>query len=1297
MKRFSLLLASTMLATVSVFAQTKPAAPAFTSFDAAFADQDGVYYLYNVEAGLFLTKGNNWGTRASLVTNGANGQNNECTYEDLTLGKAEVSGLPWSIGEATKVNDTECYYFENKSGDGGVYNTADDWNAETGECTGIWVDGASSRPWNMWYINKLDGDTFQLSYFITNKDEDGNADGTYSKPAGLYGAQKFADGDTRTYIMEGGYTTWAVVSKSEYEKVLPQLNLYYVQVGLADLIAKAKEQGSTSAAEYETLVNDANADRAEVIKAIEVIAPAILLGEAIKAAKAVDPSYNYTKFETLYNSTEATAAQLNDATTLLKAITALKQDIDAAKAKYSALDLSEPIAVYNNLDATLEEINAAKVKVAEIVTLYEQSQADLEHPADITSTIPYVADLQAISAGNGVLPKAGWTSTKQSGNFHINTWSTEGNSDGTNMTTPFLEYWKAGGNNLDDQIFYRDQEKDPFTVLAGAYRISSNIRLYNESGADYMTGVYLFANANRTNLVNSNVEGAGNEIEGAVYGDFNGMLYYWKDSFETYAIVPANGKLKFGVQTEGANFNWIATKDWKVEYLGAAYDALDYVRKNAELAAADYGNETVATKQLLTDFNAAKTAYTSATTADALLDAYSTLMTTSEELPANIAAWKAYEDLVAVVSDHNVLINGSGEYVDRLEAYVSAGNAEAPNGDNEFPNGSYAYIIKAMELSTAEVEKETTFLANLLDEAIKKSMVPGQDVSDMLVNPKFNDGFTGWTTINNDPSKIYKSTNGASNCVEVYQAVVDLYQEVTDVPDGIYSLTGQAFERPGGNGSFDGTEAPKVFLYMNDFQTPVMLITKDGQDPSTAVSGVSGQVTEGANCFLNASGEANGAWPYDYDFNGTYIPNSLEGASYAFQGGRYEQKVYGLVEGGKMKIGLTSNGVSLGTEGWVLWSNFTLTYEGKTAEAVNEVLESTLEQADNYMGENEDNMTNPALDALDVAISVAVKAQVGGDVDEMWDALINLNKAISDAKANVAALTELRAAIDNMEDAVNTAESPSTDAMNAYDEVSTKTEEDAILELTTEEVKALTEEVNHVADLLRIPAYEGASDENPVDMTAVIKNADFELNANNGDWTWDKYDTQNGPNLDNGINGKSCEFWAPSADKLKFEIYQTLANLPAGTYELSAMAGNSLNGQADAGTEGRAALYAATSGGATSSTAVEVTEAEATVAKKYSIVFTLKEGETVEVGFKTIGTMAARWFACDDFKLTYYGDASSKEATEDEVLVDIDGIDADASAISAIYTITGAKVSSLQKGINIVKYANGKVAKVLVK
>ena len=1301
MKKLSLLLASAMLASVSAFAQTKPAAPAYTSFDDVYEDYDNAYYLYNVEAGLFLCAGNDWGTRASLATKG----NTIVSYEDLTLGKAEVAGVPWYLGEGNSKEDgVSCYYFENRSGNGNVYNTSDDWN-ENGECTGIWVDGGSSRPWDGWYVEKLDGNTFKLSAYTSVTADNVTTWGEKSKY--WYGAQKLAEGDTRTYIMDGANTTWAFVSKAEFDKIQPKLNLYYVQVGLADIIAKGKALNLSVPAEYEALVNNAEADRADVIAAINDISPRILLGEALKAAKEVDPSYNYAKFESIFNGAESTEAQLNEATTLLKAITSLKKAINAAQAKYPSLDYSEPIAVYNNLEATLEEVQKAEAKVQEIITTFEQSQATLEKPADVSSAIQHISD--NLSATNF----AAWTSTNTSGSFQLNTWSNEGNSDGTNMITPFIEYWRSKDDKapLGDAKYYRDQEKNPFTVLPGAYRIFANIRIYNESGAEYMTGAYLFGNANRTNLVNPEIEGPTNALEGAVYGEYNSMLYYWKDSFETYTIVPADGILKFGLQTESANFNWVAAKGWKVEYLGDAYDALDHVRKNSELVTPEIAEETIVTKQLIADFNAAKASYANSTSAEEILSAYGTLLPLADELPANIAAWKAYDDAVFAAKEHDVLVNGSGEYVDLLEEYVNG--KSAPSED--YPNGTYGYIIEQLSLSTAEVEAETKFLADLLDNAIKTSMVPGQDVSDMLKNPKFAEGFTGWT---NNTTGSNKGTAGglkAYPCVETYDATIDVYQIVENVPDGIYSLSCRAFERPAGN---QNEKTPTgTYLYMNDFKTPVQNIIAGGLPIDKAInyenSFIEGSVNED---YTSTGGTTNNdVIVKNSDDDELYVPNGMSGASYAFRAGRYEQKVYGIIEGGTMKIGLTSNGKQVE---WTLWADFILTYEGKTEESISNLIDNLCDRADEYMGENEDYITNPAYDALDKAIAAASKAQDEGDVDVMWDALLALNKALDAAQENVAAVTALKAAIEELENASNEAENPSSAALDAYDEIQPRVEEDAIMNLTTEEVKALTEDVKKVAALLKLNGdYENATDEEPADMTSSIANADMEQNGGNGatdvpGWSYKVANVdRNAPKCkDPGINGKSSEVWGSNPANIEFNFYQTLTALPAGTYELSATAFSAQVTTEDKG--GRVVLYAETSGGEISSTPLDIYpnkgtgltdgdfDSESNImasAKPYSVIFTVKDDEDVTIGFQSVGTLSTRWFMCDDFHLDYFGPKSSKEVTGDKGLVDIDGIDAESAAISAIYTITGAKVSSLQKGINIVKYADGKVAKVLVK
>lgn len=229
-----------------------------------------------------------------------------------------------------------------------------------------------------------------------------------------------------------------------------------------------------------------------------------------------------------------------------------------------------------------------------------------------------------------------------------------------------------------------------------------------------------------------------------------------------------------------------------------------------------------------------------------------------------------------------------------------------------------------------------------------------------------------------------------------------------------------------------------------------------------------------------------------------------------------------------------------------------------------------------------------------------------------------------------------------------------------------------------------------------IPA-KPASDEDPVDYTSFIINADVEAGATVG-WTYTK-NGGNGPALANGIGGTpSIEFWNGTASNLQFDVNQTIT-LPAGTYEPTADAANSLNGQASNSETGRAYLYALIKNDlkASASTPVSVVEGECTSEySNYSILFTLKEKGEVTIGFKTVGTMEARWFVCDNFTLTCYGENSAKTPNSDEGEVSIANVNT-AKAPAAIYSISGAQLNSLKKGINIVKGADGQVKKVFIK
>ena len=159
----------------------------------------------------------------------------------------------------------------------------------------------------------------------------------------------------------------------------------------------------------------------------------------------------------------------------------------------------------------------------------------------------------------GVLPDnslEGWTCTNTQ-TFHINTWSTEGNSDGTAMVTPFIENWCEHSGVLGTgEIYYTLPGLDP-----GIYSFSALIRAYSEAG-NAPTGASLFAGDREKEFATG---------KSVTYN--NGALIGIYDNYAMTCEVGEEGVFRFGIKiAEERNFNWMAFKNCKVAYVGAAID-----------------------------------------------------------------------------------------------------------------------------------------------------------------------------------------------------------------------------------------------------------------------------------------------------------------------------------------------------------------------------------------------------------------------------------------------------------------------------------------------------------------------------------------------------------------------------------------------------------------------------------------------------------------------------------------------------------------------------------------------------
>ena len=1390
MKKSVLLFVSLLLATVSAIAQ--PAKPKVSYADWASVEEKTEIYFYNVEAGMFLTAGSSWGTRATLI-----GIKDKNTYNDLLADASGFKGNKWLIAAAEESRGGKnCYMFENKSGSN--YLSADTKD-------GIWVDGGTDRPVVGWYIAKDNGDkTFQLGYMLKTekKDAEGNTvkDGDnivyeYSS-MGIFGVQKFEEGDLNTYIDESeAYSTWAIVDGTEYERVQPLFQAYYAGISLQNFINEAKKQGiNADFSPYEALLAKDGVTYKELQDAINKISPAVELGKAITKAKEFDGSRSWEKFEKIYANTESTVTELNDATALVNSLVALKtainagidldqahdysastaiynsddskkadvdtettrvnafvslkKKLDEATAGYPAVDFSEAKTAYDNTQSDAKTLAEAEAKIGELQDAYDIAHATVDKPGDITSQLTNVDGSSATDWTRT------WLGDGRAGDFHLNTWSVEGNNnaDGTNMVVNFLEDWVAKGNTLSDQKFQRN----PVKVAPGAYKITANIRVYNESGADYMKGAYLFGNVSRNSLFANEDEAQTNAVEGAKYNTYNNMLNYWKDGFETYAIVPKDGTLTFGVMIENASYNWVAAKNFRVYYMGDSYESLDYVRKNSDMFAQPFPEETFAMQQLLDDYNNAIPNYGKAQNAEELLDAVQKLVSLSESVQNNANAYKAYKDRVDGLKAgiENGEIDLDGPDADILFDYLDdLGEELGPDSETAveygFKNGYSAYIIANRLLKTEEITEELEFLNKLYDAAVRTSLKDGTDLTNLIVNPGFEEELVdgkgkGWSL---DTSKggTGSLTNwrggdsdGKNYCAEAYEQNFDVYQEIEGVKDGIYEVSVQAFYRGGSpeaawnnykkDPEMKGDAKVYSEVYLNEFSTPirnVMEITLDDVSQFTSKDNYSSFAVTGEG------GETTNV----------FVPNGMASASTSFSledpEKNYTMSAYGLVTDGKIRLGirrLTTPPSNAGT--WTLWDNFKLTYRAKNPELAAQVLDAKAKELNELLKTSEENMTDPVIQNSVYAYTESQKTDLSDAAK--YEVLIETNDALVAAKENILQVGAYKtaneaylAACDELE---KVDESQEAEIWNQIDEMDDELDGDAFRSLSTEDLVTLiakvedfTKEVQAAIDDIKlaqkVAEMADATDDKPYDATSWIINPDMEdaSQDSNADASkkmagWDFWKAKgNGPvKGSDGINGRSLEAWSGTIGaELEFTAYQTLTGLPAGKYKLSAKAANASNGVAadetlwadpEKAATGRAYLCAILSDGENEkavSTPVEPNVGSATTANTYTVTFTVEEGNDVKIGFQSIGTMPFRWFMCDDFTLTYYGTESAKvDSTDEGDVVAIEGVEEAApatKAIAGIYNASGAKIATLQQGINIVKYTDGSVKKIFVK
>lgn len=331
-----------------------------------------------------------------------------------------------------------------------------------------------------------------------------------------------------------------------------------------------------------------------------------------------------------------------------------------------------------------------------------------------------------------------------------------------------------------------------------------------------------------------------------------------------------------------------------------------------------------AQKSLVDDFKQALESLTGANSFDELVAAYYPAI--AEKRVAVTNSMKAYAKLTTKVNEtRDYIANNADDFkggpaFQKLESYLSDDMTDPD--EEEFPNGSYTYIMDAehLQLDEAGIEAEIAFISQMLADALNEGLNPGADATSFIVNADFSDEFNGWEGVKMNGRAVGEK-NGMRVAESWTKAAFDMHQTITLPENGIYELSlGGIYHQ---NGDAKSSNMHAAMLYLNGHKTFL----------ASAMEGfiAADEAVDGENCWITG-GAADTPIMKDGELTG-YITNSTQGAACAFASGRYTNKLLVNVTDGTLTLGVRNAHAIYNDYEWACIGNLKLTYLGTMEEA----------------------------------------------------------------------------------------------------------------------------------------------------------------------------------------------------------------------------------------------------------------------------------------------------------------------------------------------------------------------------
>lgn len=779
------------------------------------------------------------------------------------------------------------------------------------------------------------------------------------------------------------------------------------------------------------------------------------------------------------------------------------------------LDVSAVEAIYNNKDAQYWQLKEAYRMISDVRRNKAMADATADSPVSITEFVPD-ANCDALT---------GWTHDceyDKDGNVgsggHGTNWQIQSAkktaSDGY-QTEKFIERWVngnsdpvtntevAGAGRLSDGVLSQTLHKLP----AGGYKVTCYAMATQQSkGDDFkVEGVSVFADTKST----PNSQTVATKV---------GV----PQKYEFLLDVKEGEDLTIGFKLENCTANWVFVDNFQIEYCGSSFKAMtlaDVQKASAELEAQMGGMEVCPTYIDKANELIAAVGEMTTDTDEAEINAMKQqLADIAAKINKNSALYAELKELDATIGEF-LSDDPAGPEVDELDDLYNDCGYEV--------NESVSDLLSSYSLNNEQLTQYMTDLKVKLEAAQNASIKPGDDITRKIVNPSFDNGKEGWNVENVTGNSTF---GGKYNNCEVYQGTFDFYQDITNLPDGVYELSVLAFQRVAENGVAskahdNGKEDITAVIYANDLETPF------------------------TSPYTYGMKEASGGDPADYKYNlngeDVYIPNSMQGMAAAIteNPNAYTVTVPMLVEGGTLRIGVREKRRPSNVNGswgdWAIWDNFKLKYVGGKGEALGAVTTPLIAKADGLLASKMNADVRTQLEAAKTALEA--EPTIAG--------IHALSAAIEAANTSIEAYNTLKEAIDNAQTRYEDNEATSTTSETAKGlyNAAMATAKDVYENgtATDAEIPAAIKALNGgVTKYVINDIIEGAAESNPADITKVIANSDFATMSSTG---WNVIDGKMGFQSDKSV--EAGEFY-----DCTFNLQQTLVGLPAGMYRLTTQA-----------------------------------------------------------------------------------------------------------------------------------------------